>query len=107
LTSCAPQSGEEVLLDAVVENYLVDASPQQFVFERRVDGFKQALLSEGSAGTSFYSSDGCWLGGGGPVMSGASVRIAGHVDDGALIADTVWLLDIVMERGDCNGPPAE
>lgn len=111
--ACTPQDGERILLDAVVDEFVVDAHPQRIVFEKAVEGISQAWLDEESDAdgvvvhTEFYSREGCALGGGAPMMSGATVRIAGHMEAGNFVSDTVWLLDISMDTGNCTNPPGE
>ncbi len=84
--------------------------PRSIVFSKTVQGFTQVWLDESTEGDGFlnntetFSRNGCPLAGP-PIQAGDSIKVSGHLNEnGQLIADTIWLLNVEIDATDCTGP---
>ncbi|MCS6883155.1 MAG: hypothetical protein RMK84_06580 [Oscillochloridaceae bacterium] len=107
----APADAPIVLAKATVAEFLVQP-PRKIILQEPVDGFEAIWLNERPVGTGFenstatYSRNGCPLAGP-PIQSGDTIKVLGHLKNGALIADIIWLLDIEIATTECDGPAAD
>ncbi len=103
---------EIIIAEAEVAEFHVQ-SPRSIVFSESVQGFAQVWLDESPEGDGFlnntetYSRNGCSLAGP-PIQADDSIKVSGHLNEnGQLIADTIWLLDVEIDATDCSGPLAQ
>ncbi|MCX7792188.1 MAG: hypothetical protein N2378_16255 [Chloroflexaceae bacterium] len=106
-----PGSYQIVIAKATVAEFLVQP-PRKIILQEPVDGFEAIWLNERPVGTGFenstatYSRNGCSLAGP-PIQSGDTIKVLGHLKNGALIADIIWLLEVEIATTECDGPAAD
>jgi hypothetical protein len=125
LCSCSNQDGGEsnampgeqpesdiTIDEATVAEFQVNP-PRSILFSEPVGGYSQVWFDEAPAGDGFevntvtYSRNGCPLAGP-PIQAGDSIKVVGHLDsESRLVADVIWVLGIVADAPECEGPPAD